>query len=167
MAIGFSANMSLVTAEFRGPGVHHRYDDSPEDLDMDLENSSSSDYNGPRTYADLRRNGGGRIILLGNGSDWSTSHSGSADDEEDSEMFDNDDEDADLDSQVQKGSKAEKQQAAREETPAPEPKNDEALTSASDASNENEGKPKGSSSDGNAKVKPAIDGVLKERDGGL
>lgn len=165
--MGPPANITCVIAEFRGPGVHHRYDDSPEDLDMDIENSSSEYNNGPRTYADLRRNGGGRIILLGNGSDWSTSASGSADDEDDSEMFDNDDEDADVDNQVQKGGKSEKEQAAREETPAPESKTDASATSESAASNENEGKPKGSSSDDNAKVKPAIDGVLKERDGGL
>lgn len=42
-------------AEFRGPGMHHRFDESPDDYDMDMDQ---------RTRL-LGR--GGRIILLGNG----------------------------------------------------------------------------------------------------
>lgn len=41
-------------AEFRGPGIHHRYDDSPDDYDMDMGR-------GTRIGQGL----GGRIILLG------------------------------------------------------------------------------------------------------
>lgn len=71
-------------AEFRGPGVHHRIDDSPDDIDMDLDQR-------------FRPNNGmgGRIILLGDGTEIST-------DAPDSEMFDHEDEDKDLDSQVDK-----------------------------------------------------------------
>jgi len=64
-------------AEFRGPGVHHRVDDSPDDLDMDYDHRF-------RPNSGL----GGRIILLGDGTEI-TSESA------DSEMFDHDDEDKD------------------------------------------------------------------------
>ncbi|KAF2809723.1 protein phosphatase-like protein 2c [Mytilinidion resinicola] len=69
-------------AEFRGPGVHHRVDDSPDDLDMDYDHRF-------RPNSGL----GGRIILLGDGTEI-TSESA------DSEMFDHDEEDKDLDHQV-------------------------------------------------------------------
>ncbi|ORY11083.1 phosphatase 2C-domain-containing protein [Clohesyomyces aquaticus] len=71
-------------AEFRGPGVHHRVDDSADDIDMDLDHR-------------FRPNNGmgGRIILLGDGTEISTEAA-------DAEMFDHDDEDKDLDSQVDK-----------------------------------------------------------------
>lgn len=71
-------------AEFRGPGVHHRIDDSPDDIDMDLDHRF-------RPNSGL----GGRIILLGDGTE---RHSESVD----SDMFDHDDEDKDLESQVNK-----------------------------------------------------------------
>jgi protein phosphatase 2C family protein 2/3 len=67
--------------------VHHRIDDSPDDIDMDLDQR-------------FRPNNGlgGRIILLGDGTEIST-------DAPDSEMFDHTDEDKDLDSQVDKYNK--------------------------------------------------------------
>ncbi|KAF2677260.1 PP2C-domain-containing protein [Lentithecium fluviatile CBS 122367] len=93
-------------AEFRGPGVHHRIDDSPDDIDMDLDSR-------------FRPNNGlgGRIILLGDGTELTT-------EAPDAEMFDNDNEDKDLDSQVDKfkteGSNGTAN--AREETPGPQSK---------------------------------------------
>ncbi|KAF2622239.1 protein phosphatase-like protein 2c [Macroventuria anomochaeta] len=85
-------------SEFRGPGVHHRIDDSPDEHDMDLDHRFS-----PSTGT------GGRIILLGDGTEIET-------DGADNEMFDNDDEEKDLDSQVNKFSKDD---AKREGTPGP------------------------------------------------
>jgi protein phosphatase PTC2/3 len=99
-------------AEFRGPGVHHRVDDSPDDIDMDMESRFRPS-----------NNLGGRIILLGDGREIRA-------DSGDTEMFDHD-EDQDLDSQVSKqssegkstGSNGEVDDAtarsAREQTPAP------------------------------------------------
>ncbi|KAF2280560.1 protein phosphatase 2C [Westerdykella ornata] len=73
-------------AEFRGPGVHHRTDDSADDLDMEFDHR----------FRPGNGNGmGSRIILLGDGSDISG-------DGHDTEMFDQDDEDKDLESQVDK-----------------------------------------------------------------
>ena len=85
--------------------MHHRVDDSPDDIDMDID-SRFRPHNGQ----------GGRIILLGDGTEIST-------EAPDSEMFDQADEDKDLDSQVDKF-KAGKEsngnaQNAREETPGP------------------------------------------------
>ncbi|KAL5120466.1 Protein phosphatase 2C 2 [Pleosporales sp. CAS-2024a] len=75
-------------AEFRGPGVHHRIDDDPDDIDMELDQRFQPN-----------RGMGGRIILLGDGTEIST-------DAPDSEMFDHqEDEDKDLASQVDKYNK--------------------------------------------------------------
>jgi len=94
-----------MATEFRGPGVHHRVDDSPDDIDMDLE-SRFRPNSGP----------GSRIILLGDGTEIST-------DAPDSDMFDHADEDKDLDSQVDKfhreASEKESNGNAREVTPGP------------------------------------------------
>jgi protein phosphatase PTC2/3 len=77
-------------AEFRGPGVHHNFDDSDSGYDVDVDSR-------------LRTAGGGngnsergRIILLGDGTEVLT-------DSDDTEMFDHGDEDKDLESQVHKG----------------------------------------------------------------
>ncbi|KAF2198727.1 protein phosphatase-like protein 2c [Delitschia confertaspora ATCC 74209] len=75
---------SKLSAEFRGPGVHHRADDNSDDIDMDLDHRFRPN-NGT----------GGRIILLGDGTEISAEAA-------DSEMFDHDDEDKDLDAQVRK-----------------------------------------------------------------
>ena len=72
------------TAEFRGPGVHHNFDDSGDsgyDVDMDQ-----------KKFGGNKR---GRIILLGDGSEVLT-------DSDDTEMFDHGEEDKDLASQVTK-----------------------------------------------------------------
>ncbi|RDA82427.1 hypothetical protein CP532_1592 [Ophiocordyceps camponoti-leonardi (nom. inval.)] len=72
-------------AEFRGPGVHHNFEDSDSGYEMDGENKRKGFGTGPR----------GRIIFLGDGTEVLT-------DSDDAEMFDNADEDKDLDSQVSK-----------------------------------------------------------------
>jgi protein phosphatase 2C family protein 2/3 len=86
--------------------VHHRIDDSPDDLDMDLDSRFRPN-----------QGQGGRIILLGDGTELTT-------ETPDAEMFDNDNEDKDLDSQVDKfnteGSNGTTN--AREETPGPQTK---------------------------------------------
>ncbi|KAB2108633.1 Protein phosphatase 2C 2 [Alternaria gaisen] len=91
-------------AEFRGPGVHHRIDDSPDDIDMDLD-----------TRFRPNNGNGGRIILLGDGTEVSTG-------DHDGEMFDNEDEDKDLDSQVNKYNQEtnDKSFQDREGTPGPQ-----------------------------------------------
>lgn len=77
-----------VAAEFRGPGVHHNFEDSDSGYEMDADNKGKSF--GVGGYR-------GRIIFLGDGTEVLT-------DSDDTEMFDNADEDKDLDSQVPKGS---------------------------------------------------------------
>lgn len=94
-------------AEFKGPGVHHRFDDSPDDYDMDHDQ---------RTRMLTSR--GGRVILLGDGGEF---HTDSID--QDSDMFDqSEDEEKDLASQVRKGQSdvSESDRNKREETPGPE-----------------------------------------------
>ncbi|KAL5431820.1 Protein phosphatase 2C 2 [Paraphaeosphaeria minitans] len=88
-------------AEFRGPGVHHRIDDSPDDIDMDLDGR----------FQGSRGMGGNRIILLGDGTEITAEGA-------DADMFDNDDEDKDLDAQVDRSNGS--AQNAREETPGPQ-----------------------------------------------
>lgn len=102
---------SPYAAEFRGPGIHHRYDDSPEDFDMDIDHRAHS-------FGGL----GSRIILLGDGTEINSDTT-----DPDSEMFDHDDEDADLDMQVHRGAEGEEEgdakfsseRSQREDTPAP------------------------------------------------
>ncbi|KAH0267700.1 protein phosphatase, partial [Aureobasidium melanogenum] len=76
-------------AEFKGPGVHHRFDnDSPDEYDMDMEQRSRMLSGHP-----------GRVILLGDGTEIMTDSG-----ENDTDMFDqSDDEEKDLASQVSKG----------------------------------------------------------------
>ena len=83
--------MSL-TAEFRGPGVKHQFEDSGDDYDMDLQN-----------------NGRGRIIFLGDGTEVLT-EGDEEEDDKDVEMQENHAEPAKVD-----GARNE-----REETPGPE-----------------------------------------------
>lgn len=99
-AVTVFASNTLCAAEFRGPGVHHRFDDSPDDYEMDPDHRT-------------RMLGGrsGQVILLRDGSEVLTDD---ADHENDADMFDqSSDEEKDLESQVRKG------QGAREETPGP------------------------------------------------
>ncbi|PBP18624.1 putative protein phosphatase 2c protein [Diplocarpon rosae] len=73
-------------SEFRGPGVHHNFDDSDSGYDVDMESKSKS-------FGGNKR---GRIILLGDGTEVLT-------DSDDTDMFDRGEEDRDLASQVSKG----------------------------------------------------------------
>jgi len=73
-------------AEFRGPGVHHNFDDSDSGYDVDMDQKL-------KAFGGNQR---GRIILLGDGTEVLT-------DSDDTEMFDRGDEDKDLVSQVNKG----------------------------------------------------------------
>lgn len=75
-------------AEFRGPGVHHNYEDSDSGYELDGENKGKG-FGVGRSR--------GRIIFLGDGTEVLT-------DSDDTEMFDNADEDKDLESQVSKTS---------------------------------------------------------------
>lgn len=94
------------TAEFRGPGIHHRFDDSPDDYEMDLEQ---------RTRMIGGR--GGSIILLRDGTEVLTD---GVENENDAEMFDqSSDEEKDLESQVRKGQAVGEGERKREETPGP------------------------------------------------
>jgi protein phosphatase 2C family protein 2/3 len=89
-------------------------DDSPDDIDMDLDHRF-------RPNSGL----GGRIILLGDGTEIST-------EAPDSEMFDHEDEDRDLDSQVVKSQSEDPNgnaRTAREETPGPAPQTTESPSS--------------------------------------
>lgn len=72
-------------AEFRGPGVHHNFDDSDSGYDVDMDQKKP-----------FGANQRGRIILLGDGTEVLT-------DSDDTEMFDHSEEDKDLASQVNKG----------------------------------------------------------------
>lgn len=74
------------SAEFRGPGVHHNYEESGNRYDSDAEKQGRGfGIGGSR----------GRIIFLGDGTEVLT-------DSDDTEMFDDVDEDEDLESQVSK-----------------------------------------------------------------
>lgn len=79
--------MGCILAEFRGPGVHHNFDDS--DSGYDVEDNKQGKTFGLGGYR-------GRIIFLGDGTEVLT-------DSDDTEMFDNSEEDKDLISQVAKG----------------------------------------------------------------
>ncbi|KAH6844948.1 phosphatase 2C-domain-containing protein [Chaetomium sp. MPI-CAGE-AT-0009] len=86
-------------AEFRGPGVHHNFDESDSAYDMeDQKQGKSFGIGGYR----------GRVIFLGDGTEVLT-------DSDDAEMFDNSEEDNDLVSQVSKGTS---QESGSEEKPA-------------------------------------------------
>jgi protein phosphatase 2C family protein 2/3 len=79
------AILTFTAAEFRGPGVHHNFDDSDSGYDVDMDQKSKG----------FSSNQRGRIILLGDGTEVLT-------DSDDTEMFDHSEEDQDLASQVSK-----------------------------------------------------------------
>lgn len=107
------------TAEFRGPGIHHHFsDDSPDDYEMDMDQRTR--------MLGGNRAGGGRIILLGDGTEIHTS--GLHDEDGDVDMEDRGEaeelEEKDLAEQVKKGQTESKEpngpeRSQREETPAP------------------------------------------------
>ncbi|KAL0942548.1 protein phosphatase [Colletotrichum truncatum] len=87
-------------AEFRGPGVHHNFDDSDSGYDVDLENKGK-----PFGIGGYK----GRIIFLGDGTEVLT-------DSDDTEMFDNAEEDKDLESQVSKATSTTSKDSAAEDS---------------------------------------------------
>jgi protein phosphatase PTC2/3 len=101
-------SLTILTAEFRGPGVRHQFDhDSPDEYELDLDNRSRG-FGGKN----------GRIILLGDGTEVLT-------ESDDTEMFDHSEEDKDTENQVSKGTPpttdVESMRSEREGTPAPQP----------------------------------------------
>ncbi|TPX15722.1 uncharacterized protein E0L32_000056 [Thyridium curvatum] len=87
-------------AEFRGPGVHHNFDDSDSGYDVDMDNKGK-----PFGIGGYR----GRIIFLGDGTEVLT-------DSDDTEMFDQ--ENKDLESQVSKPSSGNDQADSEEDSSA-------------------------------------------------
>lgn len=131
-------------AEFRGPGMHHRFDDSPDDYEMDMDQ---------RTRMFGGAAGGGRIILLGDGTEIATDRF--SDDDGDVDMEDSGQaeelEDKDLEEQVKKGHADAKPKASdvpaeersqREETPGPQKPGAAESTEAAAAAAATEGKEK-------------------------
>ncbi|KAI1614059.1 protein phosphatase [Exophiala viscosa] len=99
------------SAEFRGPGVRHQFDhDSPDEYELDMEHRS-------RGFGGR----GGRIILLGDGTEVLT-------DSDDTEMFDQSEEEKDSANQVKKSTPATSDDGSarneREGTPAPQSASD-------------------------------------------
>jgi protein phosphatase 2C family protein 2/3 len=122
----YLANITnTLSAEHRGPGVHHGFDDGAEDFDMHMDMDSRA-----RPFGAL----GGRIIVLGDGSG-----NGGQSIEVDSDMFDHEDEDRDLESQVTKGTPSgsedeseaadHEERSLREGTPAPTSSSTDTLSS--------------------------------------
>lgn len=125
-----SARLRLIifVAEFRGPGARNHFDDSPDEYELDLDRHNHS-----------FREKAGRIILLGDGTDFPA-------DSGDDDMFDHTDEDEDLESQVKKESGKTSNASTRntrEETPAPTSHQEQVKETRSERST----------------IKPAIDGV--------
>jgi protein phosphatase 2C family protein 2/3 len=112
------------SAEFRGPGVHHNYDDSDSGYDVDVESRSRNF--GVGGYK-------GRIIFLGDGTEVLT-------DSDDTEMFDNSEEDKDLASQVSKKTTDDNEPLPRAPSPPPRGNNkqEESPQSANDESTKKE-----------------------------
>lgn len=112
-------------AEFRGPGVHHNFDDSEGDYDNEVQQKDGRNF-GIGGYK-------GRIIFLGDGTEVLT-------DSDDAEMFDNAEEDKDLASQVSKeSSKTEESDTkSTESAPSSEEKKSDAVTTSSETESKTE-----------------------------
>lgn len=120
-----SVKLTFCEAEFRGPGAHHRFDASDEDEYMDMDQRTR-----------LLGGRGGRVILLGDGTEIIT---GSGDDEDDVDMGEAEEvDDSDIEEQIKKcqadSSKTNGEQedrVQREGTPGPkaqEPTKDSSST---------------------------------------
>lgn len=102
--LDIKALLTISTAEFKGPGIHHHFEEE-DDYGMDHDHRSH-----------MLTSRGGRVILLGNAGQFQT-------DSVDQDMFDqSDEEEKDLESQVPKGQAdgADSDRNMREETPGPE-----------------------------------------------
>lgn len=100
-------SLTIIAAEFRGPGVRHQFDhDSPDEYELDLDTRSKGI--GSKN---------GRIILLGDGTEVLT-------DSDDTKMFDHNEEEKDTENQVSKGTQVrsdeDSMRSEREGTPAPQ-----------------------------------------------
>jgi protein phosphatase 2C family protein 2/3 len=94
------------SAEFRGPGVRHQFDDGADDYDLDTGNPANRGFG-------LRQ---GRIILLGDGTEVHA-------DQDDDDLFDPTEEDKDSGNQVRASttdSVDEAHRGYREDTPGPQ-----------------------------------------------
>ncbi|GIZ44167.1 hypothetical protein CKM354_000737200 [Cercospora kikuchii] len=97
-------------AELRGPGMHHRFDDSPDDYDMDMDQRTRM----------LGR--GGRIILLGDGTEIVAGHGGDDDVDMEDRVTEVDDaslEETDEEAVQRNQQKNNEDRSQREGTPAP------------------------------------------------
>ncbi|KAK1836299.1 phosphatase 2C-domain-containing protein [Podospora conica] len=103
-------------AEFRGPGVHHNFDDSDREYDADDKQSKPFGIGGYK----------GRIIFLGDGTEVLT-------DSDDTEMFDNAEEDKDLASQVAKNDSGAASTSSTASSSSEAKKDDEAKKDEGDA----------------------------------
>ncbi|KAK7942979.1 PP2C-domain-containing protein [Apiospora aurea] len=112
-------------AEFRGPGVHHNFDDS--DSGYDVETGQKSRNFGIGGYK-------GRIIFLGDGTEVLT-------DSDDAEMFDSVDEDKDLASQRRPTPSSEKKSGESTETKTEPATKDTPATETKAVKKEEEAKP--------------------------
>ena len=106
--------LPYLPAEFRGPGVHHNFDDSDDHADQSASFSDPS-RNQPIGLSAYN----GRIIFLGDGTEVVTNSSADAD------MADVSDEDKDLESQVSKGERKEGEEENKEEAAKDTPKTEE------------------------------------------
>lgn len=97
------AILTYTAAEFRGPGVHHNFDDSDSGYDVDMDQKSKG----------FSSNQRGRIILLGDGTEVLT-------DSDDTEMFDHSEEDRDLASQVSKAPVTNHEEESKASTTSPD-----------------------------------------------
>lgn len=148
-------------AEFRGPGTHHHFDDSPDDFEMDMDQRTR--FLGGRA---------GRIILLGDGTEILTGNI--HDDDGDVDMEDRGEaEEADDDSDDQvpassqskpNGEKADERRNTREETPSPalQGKNTEPTEKVEEAKRQQaetgETEPKTAAAADNADTKAEVEG---------
>lgn len=106
------ADCLVSTAEFRGPGIHHRFDDSSDDYEMDMDQRTR-----------LLGGRAGRIILLGDGTEIVTGQ-GDDDDVDMEDRGEAEEADSDVEEQVKKGQaetngESDAARTKREETPAP------------------------------------------------
>ncbi|KAK5138251.1 hypothetical protein LTR08_003312 [Meristemomyces frigidus] len=142
----------VANAEFRGPGRRRRFDDSPDYDDMDMDQRTRT----------LGRGSGGRVIILGDGTEV---HTDSANDDDGDIDMEDRGEAEDLEEQVKKGQADVKtegngpagERSSREETPGPNEavksgENDAPKLSASS-------KPADTTNPEEPKMKVPIDGV--------
>ncbi|KAK5127545.1 Protein phosphatase 2C 2 [Meristemomyces frigidus] len=148
-------------AEFRGPGRHHRFDDSPDYDDMDMDQRTRM----------LGRGSGSRVIVLGDGTEI---HTG-PDDDGDVDMEDSGEteelEDKDLEEQVKKGQADAKKDAdgpaedrtSREETPGPSVPSKDSEATETAGEKKSDAPEESTATTEEPKMMAAVDGVDNEK----